>query len=133
MPSPRALCAPVACGLLAVSNPMPASAEPLELGDAVREALESNLDLAARRRALAADAEEVELAGAQLLPQIALAARAQRMDADRSDAERGETTRDSITFAGKGSRRPWDRAAEPRSDLTQPRDIAFSHRGGLVE
>ncbi len=108
MPSTRALWAFVVCGLLAGWGSPLASAAELELADAVREALDSNLDLAARRRALAADGEEVELARARLLPQLTVGARAQRLDDDRTDADRGETTEDSITFAGKATMTLYD-------------------------
>jgi outer membrane protein len=99
--TPRFFRAPVVCGLLAVASPSFALAQQVELVDAVREALASNLDLAARERALAADGEAVELARSRLLPQMAVAARVQRLDDDRSDSERGDSTQDSLTLAGK--------------------------------
>ena len=54
MRTPRALIPSAALWLLAA--PIPAAADPeLGLADAVHQALEANLDLAAQRRALAAD------------------------------------------------------------------------------
>jgi outer membrane protein TolC len=73
-------------------------ANPAELGlaEAVQEALVSNLDLAAQRRTLAADREDVELARARLLPQLTVGARGQQIDDDRSDDARGNSAERSL-------------------------------------
>jgi outer membrane protein TolC len=78
-------------------------ANPAELGlaDAVRETLASNLDLAAQRRTLASDREDVELARARLLPQVTLGARAQELDDNRSDDIRGNNAQRSLTLAAQ--------------------------------
>ncbi|MBW2281830.1 MAG: TolC family protein [Deltaproteobacteria bacterium] len=114
MPAQRALRVCVACSVVGLWSP--ASAEQLELSAAVRQTLDANLDLAAQRRTLAASREQVELARASLLPQLTVAARAQRLDDDRSDAERGETTQDSITFAGKVTQLLYDEST--RAEVT---------------
>jgi outer membrane protein TolC len=87
--------------LLAAAFPAGAgAADPeLDLEDAVREALEANLDLSAQRRALAAKKQEIGIARSVLLPQVDLGARAQYLDSDRSDAERGNTSQRSVTVA----------------------------------
>jgi outer membrane protein TolC len=78
----------IAC-LLAISLAHPAGAADgkLCLTEAVRQALEANLDLAAQRRALAAGRQQVNVARSALLPQIDLGARAQQLDDDRSDGD----------------------------------------------
>ena len=78
----------IAC-LLAISLAHPAGAADgeLSLTEAVRQALETNLDLAAQRRALAAGRQQVNVARSVLLPQIGLGARAQHLDEDRSDGD----------------------------------------------
>jgi len=73
----------------------------LGLADAVRQILDGNLDLVARRRNLAADEEEIRLVRARLLPQIDLGARAQLLEDDRSDSDRGNTTERSAAVAAK--------------------------------
>jgi outer membrane protein TolC len=89
---------PTALWLLAA--PIPAAADPeLGLADAVRQALEANLDLAAQRRALAADRQQIGIARSTLLPQIDFGARAQVLDDDRNDADRGNVTQESVTVA----------------------------------
>jgi len=85
----RALGSGAALWLLAASVPAAAGAADPELGlaDAVRQVLEANLDLAAQRRALAADREQIGIARSTLLPQIGVGAQAQYLDVDRSDAD----------------------------------------------
>ena len=86
--------------LLAALLPAAAGAADPELGldDAVRQALESNLDLAARRRALAADHEQIGIARSNLLPQITVGARAQYLDDDRGNTgERSATVGAGVT------------------------------------
>jgi outer membrane protein TolC len=73
----------------------------LGLADAVRQTLEANLDLAAQRRNLAAAEEEISVVRSNLLPQIDLGARAQRLNSDRSDGDRGTTTQESVTVGAK--------------------------------
>jgi len=85
---------------LADVEPGPASAK-LGLADAVRQTLEANLDLAAQRRNLAAAEEEISVVRSNLLPQIDLGARVQRLNSDRSDGDRGTTTQESVAVAAK--------------------------------
>ena len=69
------------------------------LPDAVRQAIASNLDLAARRQALAAAHAEIGLARSVLLPQLEIGARAQLLDSDRSDSDRGNNKQESVLLA----------------------------------
>jgi outer membrane protein len=97
----RALGSSAAFCLLAASIPPAAGAADAELGlaDAVRQALDANLDLAAQRRALAADREQIGIARSALLPQIGVGAQAQYLEDDRSDADRGNTTQESVSVS----------------------------------
>ena len=97
----RALGSSAALWLLAASVPAAAGAADPGLGltDAVRQALEANLDLAAQRRALAADREQIGIARSTLLPQIGVGAQAQYVDVDRSDADGGNTTQESASVS----------------------------------
>ncbi len=97
----RALASGTALWLLAASVPAAAGAADPELGlaDAVRQVLEANLDLAAQRRALAADREQIGIARSTLLPQIDVGAQAQYLDDDRSDGDRGNTTQTSASVS----------------------------------
>jgi outer membrane protein TolC len=70
------------------------------LRDAVREALASNLDLLAQGESLAAAREEIGLARSKLLPQLGVGSRAQVLDSDRSDSERGNNKSRSVLLAG---------------------------------
>jgi len=72
----------------------------LSLREAVREALASNLDLLAQGESLAAAREEIGLARSKLLPQLGVGARAQVLDNDRSDSERGNNKSRSVMLAG---------------------------------
>jgi outer membrane protein TolC len=75
----------------------------LSLPEAVRQALESNLDLIAQRRALDSARAEIGLARAPLLPQADFGARAQLLDAERSDEARGNNREGSFLIgAGVG-------------------------------
>lgn len=91
--------------VVAVAAASPAhAAQPaaeLELAEAVREALDANLDLAARRRSLEADREEIAVARSVLLPQVEVGARGQILDDDRSDASRGNNRQESLLVAGE--------------------------------
>jgi len=100
-------------GVLLISPPsvVHAANVPLNLADAVRETLQSNLDLAARRRGLAADRENVEIARSSLLPQATFKANAQHLDDDRSDGSRGNTTQDSATVQASATQVLYDEAA----------------------
>jgi outer membrane protein TolC len=84
--------------LLAFSLPTVAGeADPtLGLAEAVRQALDANLDLAAQRRALAANREEIDIARSALLPRIDLGARAQRLESDRSNDSLGNITEETV-------------------------------------
>jgi outer membrane protein TolC len=119
MTTPRARRSIALLWLVAASLPAAADAADPELGlaDAVRETLEANLDLAARRRALAADREEIDLARSSLLPQVDLGARAQQLDADRSDADRGSTTQRSLTLAAGVTQVLYDETARADFDI----------------
>jgi len=78
-----------------------AADEAISLANAVRQVIGSNLDLLARRRALAAAGEEIGLARSTLLPQIDIGARGQFLDSDRSDSTRGNTTQESLLIAAE--------------------------------
>ncbi|MBW2359673.1 MAG: TolC family protein [Deltaproteobacteria bacterium] len=93
----RTLRSSAALWLLAASIPAVAGgADPkLGLAQAARQALEANLDLAARRRALAADREQIGIARSTLLPQVNLGSRAQILEDHRADG----TTKESILVA----------------------------------
>jgi outer membrane protein len=73
----------------------------LGLADAVRQTLAANLDLAAQRRRLAAQEEEIGVVRSNLLPQIDLGARAQLIESDRSSGDRGSTTKEAAAVAAK--------------------------------
>ena len=90
-------------GAKAGSDPAAAIAENVELGlaEAVRQTLDANLDLIAQRRNLAAAEEEISVVRSNLLPQIDLGARVQRLNSDRSDSDRGTTTQESVAVAAK--------------------------------
>jgi outer membrane protein TolC len=73
------------------------AAEPaISLPDAVRQAITSNLDLAAQRQALEAARQEIGLARSALLPQVDFGARGQYLDAERSDQTRGNNKQGSF-------------------------------------
>ncbi len=92
---------------LASAEPGLSEAEPgltgaeLGLSDAVLQTLDANLDLAAQRSSLAADQEEISVVRSNLLPQIDLGARAQLIESDRSDGDRGSTTKEAVAVAAK--------------------------------
>jgi outer membrane protein TolC len=69
----------------------------ISLEDAVREAVEVNLELAVRERDLAAGAEDVRLATANLLPQIDVSANGVIIDEDRAEASFGSATERTLT------------------------------------
>ena len=103
----------IAVLLLLALAPWPARGESptpthLSLTKAVEEALASNLDLAARRRALQADRQQVDNERAALLPQIDIGARAQILDSERSDSDRGNSSERSLNVAGKVSQVLYD-------------------------
>jgi outer membrane protein TolC len=88
-------------GVALVLSAAPASpgraAEPeLSLSEAVRQAVAANLDLASRRRELAAARQEIGLARSPLLPQVDVGARAQVLDDDRPDSLRGNNVDQSV-------------------------------------
>ncbi|MCP4200866.1 MAG: TolC family protein [bacterium] len=69
----------------------------LSLDKAVREAVELNLDLLARRRVVAAGAEEVAIARASLRPRLDLSATSVTIDDDRAAASLGSQSERTIT------------------------------------
>jgi outer membrane protein TolC len=83
----------------------------LGLAAAVRQTLTANLDLAAQRRRLAAQEEEIGIVRSNLLPQIDLGARAQVIEDDRSDGDRGSTTQKSAAVAAKLTQVLYDETA----------------------
>jgi outer membrane protein TolC len=76
----------------------PASVPALSLSAAVRQALESDLDLLSQRQALAADFEQIGLTRSVLLPQIDTGVQAQLLDDDRADSSRGNNKQESVQF-----------------------------------
>jgi outer membrane protein TolC len=83
----------------------------LSLKAAVRESLEANLDLIARRRQLAANREEIGIARSALLPQVGIGARAQLLDAKRADSQRGNNREESVLLAAGLQQVLYDEAA----------------------
>ncbi len=69
----------------------------LDIEKAVREAVEVNLDLVARRISLAAGAEEVAIARSSLRPQLDLSATGLQVDEDRAAASFGSQPERSAT------------------------------------
>jgi outer membrane protein TolC len=108
MRTSRVLESGAALWLLAALISAAAGATELELAEAAQQAIDANLDLAAQRRALGADREEIDLARSKLLPQIDVGARAQHLEDDRSDADRGNTTERSLTLAAEISQVLYD-------------------------
>ncbi len=88
-----------ACLLIGASATESAAVDAeLSLPEAVRQALDSNLDLASERRSLAADREDIAIARSKLLPQIGVGARVQHLNDDRADDHRGATSQDSAAI-----------------------------------
>jgi len=83
--------------LLAGATPSGAQEPKLSLVSAVTEALASNPDLAAQRRGLAADREEVSLARSVLLPQVQVGGTGQVLDSERAAGNRGNSTKESLS------------------------------------
>jgi outer membrane protein len=81
---------------MALAFPVYATDEGVSLGDAVRQAVDSNLDFLARRRALAAAYEEIGLARSTLLPQIGVGAQGGFLDPDRSDSSLDDNQQESL-------------------------------------
>jgi len=71
----------------------------ISLPEAVRQALEANLELVSRLQGLAADREQIGLARSALLPQVGIGARAQVLDNKRSDSLRGNNLSESVLLA----------------------------------
>jgi outer membrane protein TolC len=80
----------------------------LSLPEAVRQAIESNLDLIAQRRALDSARAEIGLARAPLLPQADFGARGQLLDAERSDEARGNNREGSFLIGAGVSQIVYD-------------------------
>jgi len=88
----------------------PADSE-LSLTEAARQALDGNLELAARRRALAADRAEIGVVRSRLLPQIGVGTRAQILEEDKSNAFFGKTTLRTAAFSAELNQILFDEAA----------------------
>jgi outer membrane protein len=69
----------------------------LSLATAVQEAVEANLDLAARDRAVAAGKEEVRAARSDLLPQVEVSGLGRVIDQDRAEASFGNQAEQALT------------------------------------
>jgi outer membrane protein TolC len=85
--------------LLGIAPASAVLAQEIALPDAVRQTLEANLDLAAKRQQLAAAREEIGLARSALLPQVGVGARYQVLDDNRSDSARGNNEARSLLVA----------------------------------
>ncbi len=72
-----------------IADEMRTQGRQLSLDQAVREAVDANLELAARDRAVAAGAEDVNLAKSILLPQVDVSADWSVIDPDRAEASLG--------------------------------------------
>ncbi len=72
-----------------IADEMRSRGRQLSLEQAIREAVEANLELAARDRAVAAGAEDVNLAKSILLPQVDVSADWSVIDPDRAEASLG--------------------------------------------
>jgi outer membrane protein TolC len=110
----------IAC-LLAISFAHPAGASDgkLSLTEAVRQALEANLNLAAQRRVLAAGRQQVNVARSELLPQIDLGARAQHLDDERSDGDPDSVIERSAAVAAGITQVLYDENAWAGFDIQQ--------------
>ncbi len=93
--------APAAALALALSLATSGHAADAEitLTEAARQAIAGSLDLASRRQSLAAAREEIGLARSALLPQVGVGARAQVLDDDRADSNRGNNKSESVLVA----------------------------------
>jgi len=80
----------------------------VSLTEAVRQAMASNLDLITQRQALEADREQIQLARAALLPQLDFGVRAQYLDDERSDEERGNNKQGSVVIGADVSQVLYD-------------------------
>jgi outer membrane protein TolC/ABC-type uncharacterized transport system substrate-binding protein len=69
----------------------------ISLAQAAREALDANLDLAVRERALAASEKDVKRAGAALLPQVDLSLTGVQIDKDRAETSLGQQAERTLT------------------------------------
>jgi outer membrane protein TolC len=78
-------------------HPLAEGLEAMDLGRAVEEAIETNLDLEARRRAVAAGAYEVDGARSILRPQLDVSALGVVIDDDRAAASLGARSERSAT------------------------------------
>jgi len=114
----------IVSGALTVARASPAD---VSLSEAVRQALESNLELAARRQSLTAAREEIGLARSPLLPQVDLGARGQYIDAERSDSARGNNKTGSFLMGAGLSQVVYD------EDSWAGFDIQKHVYGGQVE
>lgn len=85
-----------------------AADETFSLSEVARQAIASNLDLLAQRRALAAAKEEIGQARSALLPRVDVGARGQFLDDDRSDSARGNNKEESILVGAKLSQTLYD-------------------------
>ncbi len=78
-------------------------ARTLNLGDAVREAIQVNLDLAARGRFVAGGEAEVTRARARLLPQLEVSSLGAVIDEDRASASFGQQSQRTLSGAARFS------------------------------
>jgi len=77
------------------------AARTLSLESAVNEAIDLNLDLAAKDREVAAGAQDVRLATSALLPQIDVAATRSVIDEDRAEASLGQVSERTTTGSAR--------------------------------
>lgn len=73
----------------------------VSLSSVIQEAVDKNLDLASREEIVAAGQRDIRIAGAQLLPQVDIAATGLLIDSDRAEASFG--TQAERTLTGKAT------------------------------
>lgn len=110
-------------------HPLPEATETLRFEDAVVEAVETNLDLAARRRGVAAGAYDVDAARAALLPSLDLSTTAVRIDEDRAAASLGAQSERSLTTGVEAAQLLFSDAA--RASLEIQRQLQRSREAEL--
>ncbi|MBW2271608.1 MAG: TolC family protein [Deltaproteobacteria bacterium] len=109
---------------------VPASADSqLSLAEAARQAVEGNLEFAARRRALAANEAEIGIVRSSLLPQVDVGARVQIVGDDKSNAFYGKTTQRTATFSAELNQILYDE--EAWADLSIQKHVYAGQREQL--